>query len=62
MQGLNKNLTDNPYCKKKKTIQGVYQEATTWTSMKRQQMGKMTRKEFAQKFNNKIDSYHSVGT
>jgi hypothetical protein len=62
MQGLNNNLTGRPYCKKKETSQAGYQEATTQTNMQGQPMKKMTRKKFAQKFNNKKASYHSVGT
>jgi hypothetical protein len=62
MQGLNNNLTSRPYCEQKETSQAGYQEETTQTSMQGQRMRKMTRNEFTPKFNNKKDSYHSVGT
>jgi hypothetical protein len=62
MQGLNNNFIGRLHCKQKETSQARYQKATTQTSMQGQQMRKMTRKDFTQKFNNKKDSYYSVGT
>ena len=62
MQGLNSHFTGRPYCMQKETRQTRYQEANTQTNVQGQPMKNMIRKNTAQKFNNKKDSYHSVST